>query len=63
MQDSRLSLSEAEVKDALDVGIQSMSVTGCGINIAITPKKDEKTMNLNSRIFPVVEDGYIIGAV
>jgi len=50
------------VKDALDVGIQSMSVTGCGLNIAITPKKDETTMNLKSRNFPVVQDGYIIGA-
>jgi hypothetical protein len=50
------------VKDALDVGIQSMSVTGCGINIAITPKKDDKSMSLKSRLFPVIEDGYIIGA-
>jgi hypothetical protein len=50
------------VKDALEVGIQSMSVTGCGINIVIMPKKDETNLNLKSRNFPVVEDGYIIGA-
>jgi hypothetical protein len=54
---------EGRVKDSLEVGIQSMSVTGCGLdNIAITPKKDEKTSNLKSRVYPVTEDGYIIGA-
>jgi hypothetical protein len=51
-----------KIKDALEVGIQSMSVTGCGLNLAIMPNKDAKGLHMESQNFPVLHDGYIIGA-
>ena len=50
-----------KVKDALEVGIQSMSVTGCGLNLAIMPKNDGKQMHVQSPNYPVLHDGYFIG--
>jgi hypothetical protein len=51
-----------KIKDALEVGIQSMSVTGCGLNLFIMPDKDAKEMHMASQKFPILNDGYIIGA-
>jgi hypothetical protein len=50
------------VPGALEVNIQSMSVTGCGPNIAIIPEKGQDRMDIKSQQFPVLADGYILSA-
>lgn len=50
------------IRDAQEVNIQSFSVTGCSLDLAITPAKNTTTMILNSQEFPVLQDGYILSS-
>jgi hypothetical protein len=50
------------VAGSLEVNIQSMSVTGCGPNLAIFPEKGQKVMTMKSPEFPILVDGYILSS-
>ena len=53
---------EGKISDALEVSAQSVSVTGCAMNISFMPKKNETSLTLKSQEFPVVQEGYIISS-
>jgi len=53
---------DGRIEDALEVSIQTVSVTGCGLDLGIVPKATDKHLNLTSRAFPVMNDGYLVGA-
>jgi hypothetical protein len=46
----------------LEVSAQSISVTGCGMNISFMPKQNETSLTLRSKDFPVIQDGFIISS-
>jgi hypothetical protein len=51
---------EGKVPNALEVSAQTISVTGCSMNISFMPKKNETSISLKSQEFSVVQDGFII---
>jgi hypothetical protein len=51
---------EGRIPDALPVSAQSISVTGCSMNISFMPKENETSLSLKSQEFPVIQDGFII---
>jgi hypothetical protein len=53
---------EGRIPDAFEVSAQSISVTGCSMNISFMPKKNETSLSLKSKEFPVIQDGFIISA-